>query len=81
MDITKILGVRIFDETLGTYIGKRLQDGRESHFWVCASHSQFWKDFSDNEYVSDSNVDGEDDDDTFDGFIDDSNPSDNPRNP
>ena len=78
-NVTKILGVRIFDVNLGTYIGKKLQDGRKSHFWVCASHSQFWQDITDcdhkNEHVSESN----DDDDTLDGFIDDGNHSENPE--
>jgi hypothetical protein len=54
-NVTKILGVRIFDDNLGTYIGKTLQDGKESHFWVCATHSRFWQDFSDQE-EEDENV-------------------------
>ena len=73
-NVTKILGVRVFDEKLGKYVGKKKHDGSETNFWVCAKHSKFWQDFSDleeeNEYSDESSSN---EDDISDNFIDDSN--------
>merc|ERR1711892_928163 len=75
-NVTKIMGVQIFDENLGKYTGKTSLSGKETNYWVCASHSKFWQDSSDkddaNKYESESNEDTDDD-----NFIDDEEVEDN----
>eukprot|EP00092_Neocalanus_flemingeri_P003146 GFUD01003364.1.p1 GENE.GFUD01003364.1~~GFUD01003364.1.p1 ORF type:complete len:451 (+),score=133.30 GFUD01003364.1:67-1419(+) len=71
-NVTKILGVRIYDDNLGKYTGKKRQDGSETHFWICAKHSKFWQDFSDLEEKNEEERSSEEDD-FSDTFIDDTN--------
>merc|ERR1711892_339859 len=70
-NVTEIMGVHFFDENLGKYTGKTPLSGKETNYWVCASHSKFWQDSSDkddaNKYESESNEDTDEHEENEDG--------------
>merc|ERR1712142_18830 len=66
--VTKITGVRIFDKRIGDYIKKIVQNGRETPYWVCASHSKFYNDEIGETYES---TDDENSEEDIKDFIDD----------